>query len=226
MKRVLVFDLDDTLYPEISFVKSGFKAVAEFLEKEYDLPLKESIAFMLKELENGRGDIFDKLLKVKNVYSASLVKKCLSVYRLHKPEIKLDPETLKCFQRFTDYPKYIITDGNKIVQHNKLVALGLYSMVKRCFITHRHGVNKAKPSPYCMHKICELEKIEPSQAVYIGDNPKKDFVNLKPIGFKTIRILQGMYKNEPADQKYNADWSVNSLKEINESLLNTIFGIN
>ena len=28
---VLVFDLDDTLYPEISYVHSGFRAVAAFL---------------------------------------------------------------------------------------------------------------------------------------------------------------------------------------------------
>ena len=27
-KRIVVFDLDDTLYPEIEYVRSGFRAVA------------------------------------------------------------------------------------------------------------------------------------------------------------------------------------------------------
>ena len=223
MKRVIVFDLDDTLYPERSYVESGFKAVAHYLSERFGILEYESFKFMSDELVNGRGNIFDKLLVKENIYNAGLVKKCLSVYRLHKPDITLDSDAIDCLNRLSDYPKYIITDGNKIVQHNKLVALGLYALVKKCFVTHRYGKHRSKPSPFCMQRICKIEKINPPQALYIGDNPKKDFVGLKPLGFKTVRILKGMYKDEPANANYNAEWCVNSLSEINESLLNTIF---
>ena len=32
---IIVFDLDDTLYEEITYVRSGFKAVASYLSQTY-----------------------------------------------------------------------------------------------------------------------------------------------------------------------------------------------
>jgi len=223
MKQVIVFDLDDTLYNEKTFVISGFKAVADYLAKNFGFDAKNSLGFMTMELDNGRGAIFNKLLENNGVNNNALVKKCISIYRLHKPEIQLDTDAVHCLERLKMHPLYIITDGNKVVQNNKLVALGLYHKVKKCFITHRHGVKYAKPSPYCMLEICKLEKINPENAVYIADNPIKDFIGIKPLGFKTIRILKGMYKNAEADIEHNAGYSVKSLDEINEQLLNKIF---
>ena len=54
---VIVFDLDDTLYDEIDFVKSGFLEVSEYLgDKKY-------FEFMWGEfVTNGSGKIFDKLI--------------------------------------------------------------------------------------------------------------------------------------------------------------------
>ena len=37
-RSVLVFDLDDTLYPELSYVHSGFRAVAAFLSPLLGVP--------------------------------------------------------------------------------------------------------------------------------------------------------------------------------------------
>ena len=33
--RLIAFDLDDTLYPELSFVQSGFRAVARVVEERF-----------------------------------------------------------------------------------------------------------------------------------------------------------------------------------------------
>ena len=33
--RLIAFDLDDTLYPELSFVQSGFRAVARAVEERF-----------------------------------------------------------------------------------------------------------------------------------------------------------------------------------------------
>ena len=33
--RLIAFDLDDTLYPELSFVESGFRAVARAVEERF-----------------------------------------------------------------------------------------------------------------------------------------------------------------------------------------------
>lgn len=220
---VLVFDLDDTLYDELSYVKSGFKAVARVLHQTYGLPEEENYHKMVNSLVKGRGRIFDDILDNFGLYSKHNVRRCLSVYRLHQPDIRLFPEAENCLERFEHLPIYIVTDGNKIVQKNKLVALGLYSRLKFCFITHRYGVQHSKPSPYCFMKICEREKAKPGEVVYIADNPRKDFLGIKPLGFQTVRVMQGQHRDVVVNKEYDAAYSINSLKQLDEDFLNLIF---
>jgi len=220
---ILVFDLDDTLYEEIAFVKSGFKAVSEFLECVYNISKNELFELMIKNLNHGRGKIFDELLKYYGIFTKKLVRKCVSVYRFHKPKIHLYQDTLDCFERFKSLSKYIVTDGNKIVQQKKIDALNLNNKIKRCLITHRYGIKNAKPSPYCFNLICKLEKVQTKEVVFIGDNPTKDFVGIKPLGFRTIRILRGNYKYIRLNPSFEADFEINSLSELTETFLYRIF---
>ena len=122
---VLVFDLDDTLYEELTFVKSGFRAVAGYLGETGRIPAAEALEFMLERLKQGREGVFDDLLREYGIFSKRLVRKCLSVYRGHQPAITLAPDARRCLARFAHYPKYIVTDGNKLVQANKIKAQGL-----------------------------------------------------------------------------------------------------
>ncbi|MBD1381927.1 HAD family hydrolase [Metabacillus arenae] len=217
---VLVFDLDDTLYDEKTFVFSGFRAVCDYLEKNFDIPKKESYPLMVEDLnENGRGHIFDNTLKKFNIYSKSIVEKCVTIYRTHQPTITIDPEADKCLTRFSKFPKYIVTDGNKMVQYNKLKALELFNRVKFCFITHRYGIKHAKPSPYCFNKICHIENVKPDQVVYVGDNPNKDFIGIKPLGFKTIRLKKGNYADINLSPAHEANYAIHSLNELTEALI-------
>ena len=219
---VLVFDLDDTLYEELTFVKSGFRAVAVYLNEHYSIPLQTGFEFMLGKLSTGRGRIFDDLLLHHGIFKKELVRKCVSIYRLHQPEIELYPEADACLERFRNYPLYIITDGNKVVQNNKIKALGLDKRVKFAYITHRYGIKNAKPSPYCFFKICEREKVTPKEVVYIADNPYKDFLGIKPLGFKTVRVLTGPYREVKISEQYKATISITSLAELTEGLLKSL----
>ena len=215
---ILVFDLDDTLYEERTYVLSGFRAVAGYLKREYKLPYEKVLHRLTAELKNGRGRIFDNVLGRYNLNNPTLIKKCLSIYRLHKPKISLHRDAVRCLERFRGNSIYIVTDGNKIVQANKIAALKLNTRVNRVFITHRFGLEKAKPSPYCFMKIMQLEKTTPDKIVYIGDNPTKDFVGIKPFGFKTIRILRGNYKDLRPKKKFKADIDIIDLDELKDDL--------
>lgn len=223
--RVIVFDLDDTLYDELTYVQSGFKAVAVYLEKEHGINADQSFAQMWKILEeDGRGRVFDQALRYFGLYSREKAVRCLSIYRKHKPDIRLSDEAARCLQRLSHYPLYIVTDGNKLVQHQKVLALDLYAKVKGCFITHRYGIKNAKPSSYCFEKIAELEKCPPQQIVYIGDNPQKDFVGLRPLGFRTIRLMQGQHKGRVMAENYEADRQIRSLDQLTETFLFELAG--
>ena len=133
---ILVFDLDDTLYDELSYVKSGFNAVAEWLFLKFGIDKDLSIKTMLAELaSSGRGRIFDSVLNTNGIYSLGRLKECIAVYRHHKPAIVLTKDAKDCLNRFSGFSMYTVTDGNKIVQYNKIVALGLNKLqgIKKIF---------------------------------------------------------------------------------------------
>lgn len=178
---VVVFDMDDTLYDEMTYVQSGFSAVAEFLSNGYGISSEDAIMVMNNELmDNGRGQVFDSVLKHFNIWSKYIVLKCLAVYRTHTPDIRLLDDALECLSLLMpDYPMYLVTDGNKMVQNMKVKALGIEQYMKYCFITHRYGIRHSKPSPYVFHKIADREKVDFNRVMYIGDNPNKDFVGIK-----------------------------------------------
>lgn len=220
---VLIFDLDDTLYEEATYVRSGFMAVARFLAPILGKDLNLLYDEMLKLLEqNGRGSVFNSLLERHGKISHRLVQKCVSCYRLHKPEIHLHQGAKDCLLRFNHLPLYVVTDGNKTAQAAKVRALGLESKVKKVFVTHRYGVRHSKPSPHCFQMIQKIEKAPAPQIVYIGDDPAKDFVGLRPLGFRTLRVLTGPHALAQPSFEYDADYTISTLNDLTPALLKRI----
>ena len=219
---IIVFDLDEVLYDEKTYVISGFRAVSEFLEKDEAIPKKIIFEYLKRRLKNGRERIFNDLLDNFRIYSQKNLEKYISVYRTHTPKIKLYSDAKDCLKRLKNYPLYIVTDGNKMVQKNKIKALNLENHVKKTILTSNYGLRNSKPSTFCFQKICDMEKTSPTNLVYIGDDPHKDFVGLKREGFKTIRLFKGRFKNERLSKEFEADYKIKSLKEINEEFIKKI----
>lgn len=221
---IIVTDLDDTLYPEIEFVYSGFREVCDYLSDTFQIEPKASYQIMLDELAaNGRGKIFDTVLEKYRLNTVANRKKCLSVYRSHKPKLELYPEAERFIKRFSMYRKYIITDGNVRVQRNKINALNLQKHFVKTIPTYQYGLQYSKPSVFCFEKILVWEgQKDPGQLVYIGDNPKKDFVSLNKIGAKTIRVLTGEFRSLKAEPAFDAQYTVCTLDEITEEFIQKI----
>ena len=212
---VLVFDLDDTLYPELSYVHSGFRAVAAFLSPLVGVAAETLAAGMMaEEAAQGRGQVFDNVLRLHGRWSKTLVAACLRTYRQHRPELHLYPDAERCLTRFASEPLYIVTDGHKEVQARKVAALNLGRRVRHAYLTNRYGRHRAKPDPHVFQLICRREGVTPDAVTYVGDNVRKDFVGIKPLGFKTVRILRGNYAHFAADAAHDADRSIHSLGEL------------
>lgn len=212
---ILAFDLDDTLYSELTYVHSGLLAVASFLSDQYGLSKATSYKQLLTILQcDGRGKIFDTYLDSLGLSSIQLVKRCLAVYRGHTPDISLYKETQSVLKSLSEFPHYLVTDGNKDVQYRKVCALGIESWFRRVFITHRFGVNHAKPSIYCFEKIRSAERVDWSDVVYVGDNPHKDFVNLNKVGAITIRVRTGGFGLMEAKPGFDARYSIEHIKDL------------
>jgi putative hydrolase of the HAD superfamily len=216
--KVIVFDLDDTLYDEITFVRSGFRAVGEHFMPLGTEAMFEEMARILER--DGRGDVFDNVLQKFGLYSKENVKKALGIYRSHTPKIELNADAKEMLEYYKTLktPLYLVTDGNKNVQANKIKALGVEKLFKHAFITHRYGKIHAKPSPYCFIKIAQKEGVKYEDILYVADNVNKDFVNIKKLGFRTIRIKQGMFAKAQKPQEFHAEREINSLLELKNIL--------
>lgn len=211
---IIVLDLDDTLYDERTYMTSGFYAVAKHLEVRFSIKADHTYSEMLAELEKSKTGVFNKVLAKHDLLSKKMIHECLMVYRKHKPNIRLYPDALRFLEENREVPIYIITDGNSLVQRLKIQALNLDLFVKRSYMTWKKGQAYAKPSPYFINLIAQNEGVKLEEIVYIGDNPEKDFVGIKKLGYKTVRILRGSYKNLNKDVDFEADIVVESFDQL------------
>ena len=219
---VLIFDLDDTLYDEMSFVRSGIKAVAKQGSTLWGLNEIDSERQLNDILmRDGRGAIFDTWLDTAGVLTKGRVQKALATYRQHTPSISLFKEAEVFLSSLSpEVPLYLVTDGNKNVQLNKVSALGLWDRFRRVFLTHRFGLSAAKPSTHCFEIIKRTEHCNWKDMVYVGDNPAKDFVGYKPLGLQTIRVLTGSHANTKAKRGYDAEVTISDIDSLAGTLKN------
>jgi putative hydrolase of the HAD superfamily len=217
---IIVFDLDDTLYDEKSFVYSGFLEVARWISLCSNSSYLEIFDHMVKDLSiNGRGEIFDNVIEKYLRKTKKNIQKCVSIYRSHKPDIRLDSDVVNLLLDLgKNHKLYIVTDGNKNVQNNKIKSLGVEKYIKKAFITYRYGLTASKPSLRCFEIIKNLEKVDWHDIVYIGDNPSKDFVNLNKVDAITIRVMQGEFALFEASQVYDAKFKINKLTDLRKTI--------
>ena len=201
--KIALFDLDNTLYPEMDFVKSGFNAVASYLHSTYNLEIDDMVSQMLKILEkDGRGKIFDTLLKRLGLYTEERSHLLVYLYRRHIPAIRLCSDVLPVLRQLKDHGIRlgVITDGISSVQKNKIYTLNLHSIFDLLLCTDELGREYWKPSPLSFKIALELFNVSASDAVYIGDDISKDFLGPNFLGMSTIRISRISRINRTIDK--------------------------
>jgi len=218
--RAALFDLDDTLYSEIEFVKSGFRTVARYVSSRYhfnkDLLFTQMLDILQRE---GRGKVFDSLLYSLGIYTEEKVRLLVYLYRSHCPTIHLYEDVLPTLDHLRCYGMRlgIVTDGMASVQRNKIVALGLESFFDAIVCTDELGRQCWKPSAGPYKVALDLFQVSPSEAVYVGDDPSKDFLGPNSIGMLTIQVKRQIEQNSTPDvipEPAGAKFVVKGLGEI------------
>lgn len=190
--KAVIFDLDDTLYSEKEYVKSGYHEVSMLLPMISDAEMKLWSAF-----ENHQNAI-DTVLGDAGVYSADLKRKCLNAYRFQSnPDIHLYEGVEEMLAELRKTLKIgIITDGRPEGQRAKVKALGLQGKVDEIIITDElGGVEYRKPCERAFVLMHEKLDAPFNQMVYVGDNTKKDFIAPDKLGMRSIwfKNKDGLY---------------------------------
>ena len=176
-----VFDLDDTLYNEADYRKSGIASVADCLNSITG----RKVDFLIDGvISNEDGDFLGEICRRLDL-PENLKEALLWQYRLHTPRISLAKEVkdlLDFLQEFSSGVS-IVTDGRIISQRKKLIALGINHIPS--YISEEFGAVKPDPTRFEL-----IERLNPRcRFVYIGDNPQKDFITPKKMGWITFGLL-------------------------------------
>jgi putative hydrolase of the HAD superfamily len=213
--KVIVFDLDDTLYKEIDYLKSAYHEIADWFRDHY------GIYGLWGEMLRYYGEKKDVFQEIIDFYKRPVDKVfLLEMYRAHQPDIQLDDDTrfaLDDLKNNEGYEIAIITDGRSLTQRNKAQALGLYQYLgdeTDMLVSEEHG--HGKPDRYAYEMV---EAFFPQcEYVYVGDNPEKDFLAPNRMGWNTICLLDDGRNIHRQDFKlpndYLPKWRIGNLKDI------------
>lgn len=188
----VIFDLDDTLYSEKEYVKSGYKKIGEFIGRE------DAAKKMWGYFENGKPAIDAYLEEIGEMDKKD---ECLDIYRNQIPDITLykGVNNMILELKTKGIKIGVITDGRPKSQRGKLKALGLDKMVDDIIITDElGGIQFRKPNDISFRIMQNRWRIPFEQIVYVGDNSNKDFHAPRQLGMRWRYFANndGIYSNE------------------------------
>lgn len=211
---VIVFDLDDTLYPERHYVRSGYRYLQKLLVDLYHIDIGDSLwQLFIAKHPDPIGEIC-----LQYQLAPTLKEELVLAYRFHQPELVLDVTTANClhYLKLRQVSIGIITDGRSLTQRLKLQALGVLSLADCVVISAEVGVAKPDPKPYQQM----MQQLVAAHYVYIADNPRKDFISAKQLGWKAIGLYdEGGHNIHPHPTEINGEFAphhwISSLSDLN-----------
>lgn len=176
---VVVFDLDDTLYNELDYLRSAYSEIAKKLQPDS----WEALFLKMFSQYRVQKNVFEILSSKYQVPISEL----LELYRNHNPDIKPFAGVLELLKRIKKKEGIIaiITDGRTNTQNRKIEALGIKSQIDKIVISEEIGTEKPSEQNFLVVENAFSRK----NHIYIADNCKKDFVAPNKLGWDSICLI-------------------------------------
>lgn len=218
--KAVIFDLDDTLIPEYDFVMSGYRYMSHILEDRLNKSADE-IFDKLKELSKETySRAFDRLFEAYGfIPSPEEMRDYIDRYRNHPADVSFYPDVMPTLQglKERDILTGIISDGEVSRQENKLKSAKGESLFDVIIWNDSFGSTEyRKPNPHGFFVMAEKMGLSPSEMVYIGDNPSKDFHVMLDMPIRTARIIRdrGIYRDRDYLDGVRETFLLDSLTDI------------
>lgn len=214
----VVFDLDDTLYPERQYVLSGYRAAGDWLRRSLGTEEHYEDWLWSRFLSGESRDAFNAIsVRYGLDLNEEQIQQIVTVFRHHKPMIEPYPGIDELLIRLGEHAKLgLLSDGYLPAQQHKLDALGLGDRFDAVLFTESLGRDAWKPSPAGFEKLTGEFGVEPRRCAYVGDNPAKDFVAPNALGWRTIHYIRPgqIHGEKPAPEGGKAQTIVRTLDEL------------
>lgn len=198
--RAAIFDLDDTLYEREQFVLSGFAAVADELERRFNLPAPWILATLKRARARGHAGRELQALCADHGLPDSLIPELVDVIRRHRPALTLGSVAAAVIAqlRADGWRLGILTNGLPSTQRAKVEALGLTSRVDAVLYAEEHAPG-GKPSRAAFDAAVAAVGGVSGRVVFVGDNVVKDIQGARAAGLLTIRVAAPAARREADD---------------------------
>lgn len=189
-----IFDLDDTLYGEKDYVRSGFKAIEKHLQNNCN------VFEILWEAFTQNKKPIDQLVKQLGIEEQK--QELLNIYRSHQPDINFYPgvDEMLSYLRGKGKKIGVITDGRPNGQRAKINSLCLDAYVDEIIITDELAGNGdvrwvRKPNKISFDLMKMRFNANVNEMIYIGDNYRKDVIAAKSAGLRCLHFnnCDGLY---------------------------------
>jgi putative hydrolase of the HAD superfamily len=187
---VLIFDLDDTLYPELEYIRGGFLAAAAAVEERWGLSAERTYGELERIFSSSPWAFaFDEWSQRADVVPPGARDLMLSAYRGSRPPLRLFADAAWALDSLgADHPLGLLTDGPSESQRYKIEALGISNVFQEIVVTDEMGLSWRKPSPRGFELLLRRFGCRPEDAVYVADNPAKDFIAASLLGMGSVRV--------------------------------------
>jgi putative hydrolase of the HAD superfamily len=211
-RRGVILDLDETLYPRETFVRSGLAAVAKHVEGTHGIPADDAYHVMLRARAQGQAGVELQALSGRYDLSRRMTGDLVDVFRNHRPSLWLSHDVSATLQRLRreGWHLAVLTNGLPSVQKGKVAALHLERLVDHV-IYAEDVVPGGKPSAGPFHAALSRLRVTPQQCVCVGDDPVCDIAGARAVGISTIRLARpGVVPPAAAE----ADLVIESLRDV------------
>jgi putative hydrolase of the HAD superfamily len=214
-----VFDIDDTLYMERDYVRSGFAAIGAWARRDLGVSDLEDRAWAAFEA-GVRGRIFDEALVACGVpANGSLVPRLVDIYRSHTPAIELLDDVIAWLSaRPSDVALAVLSDGPLVSQRAKAAALGLAGWANPIVFTETLGPGCGKPHPAAFECVEAATGMEGASCAYVADNPAKDFAGPRGRGWRTVRVRRTGSLHDAVASGDDVDAEVSGFTALDDAL--------
>lgn len=185
-RGAVVFDLDDTLYPERQFALGGFRAAAHAAAERFDRDPRRLLRSLVSAFRRGaRSTVFQLASEVEGLPLDS-VALMLAAYRTHAPRLSLPSESHAVIAACRVSARVaVLTNGDPAVQRRKVAALGVESLVDVVvYAAEHHPLGKPASAPFRV--VEQALGVDPARCVMVGDTLEKDVAGALGAGWQPI----------------------------------------
>jgi putative hydrolase of the HAD superfamily len=218
MKKIILFDIDDTLFPSSEFAdlarRNAVRAMIGMGLKKSEDKVHSLLMEIIKEKGSNYTKHFDLLCERLNIRNpARFIAAAVAAYHNTKTAIAPYPDAPKTLLDLRDkgYKLYIASNGKAIKQWDKLIRLRLALYFEDVFVSGEFGVEKGIPF---YRKILKKLNTRSANCIMVGDREDADISPAKKLGIITIRIKKGKH----ATAQSGADFEIDEISQITKIL--------